>query len=229
MLTKRLILLWQQSWRSRQTKYLALGLSSFCGAYLIWLGLRPVVVITGAMICLVTLLVWPLLPSPTTISTDSDDLLDPKVFFSQLDESLVLPGACLDDTALHYWQQTYAQAEAIHRVAVAIAHKDAFFIPDLFDTLHTVLGLSAQFSQAFDATQQLKTLLYQKVAQQQLLASSHRLSQTHYQLQELHDQLLVNGMERASYKRISAVSTTLQTLIQNNKSGLTATHQVSLH
>ena len=40
---------------------------------------------------------------------------------------------------------------------VAIAHQESLLIPDLLDTLHTVLSLSTQFSKAFNAAKKMKT------------------------------------------------------------------------
>lgn len=228
MLIQRWILLWQQSFRSRQTRYLLLWLLAVYSAYLVWLGVRPVVFVSGASICVMTLFSWPLvLRSPTEDSrnksdkSDGSNLLDKAVFQCRLETLCTLPqGVRLNETALSYWQKTYAQVGEIHQVVVAIAAQESLFIPDLLDTLHTVLDLSAQFSKAFGAAKKMKTSSYQKVAQQQLRASTYRLSQTYSQLQELHDQLLVEGIETEAFDVTSGVSERLQPLIKSNKSEL---------
>lgn len=225
MLMQRWISLWQQSFRSRQTRYLLFWLLAVYSAYLVWLGVRPIVFVSGALLCVVTLFAWPLASrSPTENSgnglskSDESNLLDKAVFHRRLKALCFLPpGVRLNETALDYWQKTYAQVGDIHQVAVTIASQESRFIPDLLDTLHTVLDLSVQFSRAFNAAKQVKTEAYQKVAQQQLRASTYRLSQTYTHLQELHDQLLLDGLEADVAAVASGVSKRLQLLIDTNK------------
>ncbi|MEL6554398.1 MAG: hypothetical protein AAFQ63_13160 [Cyanobacteria bacterium J06621_11] len=187
--------------------------------YLYWLGLRPIVMLSGLVIVTIALfsLVTDSKPSPTT----NNNLLDPVVFYAQLQTLFHRPTTLtLDKTARSHWQKTYATSKSIHSTTVVIAQQESLFIPDLLDTLHTVLELISQYVQAFHATQSMKTLVYQKVAQQQLLTSSHRLAQTQQQLQELHDQLLAEGIVTRSPHVTSGVSTRLQTLTDNNRTGL---------
>ncbi len=229
MLIKRLILLWRQSfWRRffvRRTQYLGLCLLAAYGTYLLWLGIRPIVIFSGALICILTLFSWLLNSRPSVEKQDDSNLLDQTIFHARLEALCSLSrNAKSKDAGLIDWQRKYAQVEGIHQVVSAIAHQAPLFIPDLLDTLHTVLELFSQFTQAFLATQQLKTLQYQKIAQQQLLASTYRLNQTHTQLQELHDQLLTEDMDMHSPALSSGVSSRLQTLITSNKSEL-ATNQ----
>ncbi|MGD1866769.1 MAG: hypothetical protein ACFB0D_19630 [Phormidesmis sp.] len=224
MLIRRFILLWQQSWSIRQTRYLMLWLLTAYGAYLFWLGIRPIVFLSGALVCSVTFLVWLLRPHSTSTEGNTEknnsNLLDLDSFRCHLADSRALPrGVHLNDTALGYWRKTYAQVEAIHQVAIAIAHKESLFIPDLLDTLHTVLALSAQFSQAFTAAKQMQTPSYQKVAHRQLQSTTYRLSQTYRHLQELHDQLLAEDMDTGS-SSASGVSDRLRAVISSNKSEL---------
>ena len=53
-----------------------------------------------------------------------------------------------------------------------------------------------------------------------MTASTSRLSQTYSQLQELHDQLLANGIEAELSDASSGVSQRLQTLIKDNASAI---------
>lgn len=215
------------------TKYLYLWLMAACSAYVCWLGFRPVVLVSGLAISLATILFWQLLlrrkVAPVGSKPDNNDLLDVNVFRRWLGTAFCLPeGANLNEIELNCWQKAYAQSEAIHQYTVAIARQDARFIPDLLETLHTVLELVSQFLQAFGATRQMKTLPYQKMAQQQILTSQYRLAQTQQQLQELHDQLLAENMELQWQSHSSSelphvasgVSSRLQTLISINKEEL---------
>ena len=232
MLIKRLILLWQQSlWQrffARQTQSLGLCLLAAYGVYLLWLGIRPIVVLSGALICILSLFLWLLSSRPSVEKQDDSDLLDKTVFHTRLEALCSLSrNAGPRDAGAIEWQKQYAQAKEIYQIVSAIARRAPLFIPDLLDTLHTVLELLSQFTQAFLATQKIKTLQYQKIAQQQLLASTYRLNQTLIQLQELHDQLMTEDMDMRSSKLSSGVSSRLQVLITSNKSEL-ATNQ-SVH
>jgi len=238
MLIGRLISLWYQSfWRrffARRTQYLGYCLLAAYSTYLVCLGSRPIVVVSGALLCILTLLYW-LLDSRTFVEQqDHNNLLDKTIFHARLLEVLspfphdarskeAVPTDCQTQRA---WQKQYDQVEEIHQIAIAIAHQAPLFIPDLLDTLHTVVALLSQFTQVVLATQQLKTLQYQKIAQQQLLTSTYRLNQTHRQLQELHDQLVTEGMDMSSPELSSGVSSRLQTLITSNKSELAADQPV---
>jgi len=231
MLIGRLTLLWQQSfWRRffvRRTQYLGLCLLAAYGTYLLWLGIRAIVIFSGALICVLTLFSWLLNPHLPIEKQDDSNLLDQTVFRARLEALCSLPrNAKSKDAGLVDWQRKYAQVEGIHQIVSAIARQAPLFIPDLLDTLYTVLELFSQFTQAFLATQQLRTLQYQKVAQQQLLTSTYRLNQTHTQLQELHDQLLTEEMNMHSPTLSSGVSSRLQTLITSNKSELAANQSV---
>lgn len=195
-----------------------LGLYSL---YLYWLGLRPIVMLSGLIIVTITILSWLTAPSPSPPATNNN-LLDPAIFYSQLQTLFHLPKTItLEEGAQSHWQQTYTTSQSIHSATVAIAQQESLFIPDLLDTLHTVLELISQYVQAFHATQQMKTLIYQKVAQQQILTSHHRLTETQRQLQELHDQLLAEDIATRSPRITSGVSTRLQTLIDTNRTELT--------
>lgn len=221
MLTQRLVSLWQQAWGIRQTRYLIIYLFAAYGSYLIWLGIRPIVFLSGALIFVFTLLAWVSTPRLPPQESDESDLLNPSVFYAQLEVSRsLLQRDLFGQVALGYWEKTYAQVDAIHQLAVAIAHQESLFIPDLLDTLHTVLSLSTQFSKAFNAAKKMKTSSYKEMAQQHMKASTYRLSQTYSQLQELHDQLLANGIEAELSDASSGVSQRLQTLIKDNASAI---------
>ena len=212
--------------------FLLAGLLCAYGLYIVWLGFRPIVVIFGFMIVIGAMLSWLLSPSHVPpISEDEledeleSDLLNPAIFYPRFRTLFQLPEQLRQSDQIYRsaqkdWARTRTTVESIHTMSMAIAQQESLFIPDLLDILHTVLSLVSQYTRAFSAVHQIKTLSYQRAAQNQISASSDRIIKTHSQLQTLHDQLLSENITTHSSEVTADVTSgvsKLQALIDTNK------------
>lgn len=193
---------------------LLLGYVSFIG----WLGVRIIVLLSGGMIVGFVVALWYLNrdrhhPSHAAVSAN---LLETDVFISCIGPfSSHIPAASQSQ-----WRAARLQAQAIQEIAQQIAQQESTFIPDLLDTLYTVLELTEQLAQALQVTHQVQTPRYRELAQYQLKSSQARLQQTHDQLQELRDQMALADLEWTSRKATSGISTRLQIITAENAKGL---------
>jgi hypothetical protein len=202
-----------------QIYLLLVGLSVGYVGFILWLGMRPVVLLSGATIAGLTVAIWctKLQPRKTTVAT-SANLLQPDVFLSHI----CFLDRQIPDAAQLLWQSVQQRSQTIQQIAMQLAQLEPAFIPDLLETLHTVLDLIDQLVQALQITQQIQTPRYRELAQQQLETSLNRLQYTHGQLQELHDQIVCERLEQHSYTAFSSVSIRLQTLIAENTSEISS-------
>ncbi|MBE9138342.1 hypothetical protein IQ254_14290 [Nodosilinea sp. LEGE 07088] len=195
----------------------ALTLGSF--GVVLWVGLRWVVVTSVLIISGAAVATWQqqidrhrrLLSAPSNAA----NLLQKDVFLSHLNHV----EHQYSDIPQSLWVSARQQAEAIQAVAAQIAQTESAFIPDLLETLHTVLDLVEQLAQALRAVREVKTYRYQQLAQQQLYSSQKRLEQTRARLQELCDQMTLTTLQQSSTPP-TEISTWLQTLIAENENGI---------
>ncbi len=196
------------------TFYLGLAVGVGYACFVAWLGLRLIVLLTGGLIAIATIGFWfwqlrrdRSTPAPTP------DLLQPEVFLKQL----IAMEVQVPNATRSTWQVAQQQAEAIHQAATQIAQYEPTLIPDLLETLHTVLVLVTNLVQTLQVSQQVQTPQYQALGQQQLERNQLQLQTTHQQLQELRDQIAIEQLEQRTVTT-SALSTKLQTLIAENTS-----------
>ncbi|MBD1873467.1 hypothetical protein H6F75_08240 [Nodosilinea sp. FACHB-131] len=149
-------------------------------------------------------------------TSNTANLLQKDVFISHLNHV----EHQYSDIPHSFWMLARQRAEAIQAVAAQIAQKELTFIPDLLETLHTVLDLVKQLAQALRALREVKTYHYQQLAQQQLYSSHKRLEQTHTQLQELRDQIILDTLQQPSSTSSAEITTWLKTLIAENENGI---------
>ncbi|PSB17080.1 hypothetical protein C7B65_19915 [Phormidesmis priestleyi ULC007] len=113
---------------------------------------------------------------------------------------------------------TYNWAEATQRFATQIASRESTLIPDLLDALHTVLALTQQVVDALQTVNQVQSAAYRPLARQQLQATCDRLEQTHNELQQLQDQILLSGCDRTLLEDNLPLS--LRLVIETNRTVL---------
>lgn len=205
---------WRKMFQLPQTRYLLIGVGLGYLSFIFWLGIRLLVLISGAVIALLAIAIWYLQLQPQKNSSAlSANLLQAEVFLSHLN----LLNNQIPTTSKSHLQFVQKQAQTIQQLATDIAQQESALIPDLLETLHTVLDLVAQLVQALQVRKQIKTPHYQELAQQQLQSSLNRLQQTCQKLQELHDQLALDGLERRTFNTTHVLSTRLQLLIAENE------------
>jgi signal transduction histidine kinase len=213
-----MIQLWQTPFRLTQIQGLCLGLLIGYISFVLWLGMRWIVLSSGGLIVVLAIAFWyaQLQTQKASYSVSSANLLKTEIFLIHI--SILndrVPEACQS-----LWRSVQAQAQAIQQTAAQIAQQESTFIPDLLETLHTVLDLVDQLVQALQVTQQVQMPHYQELSQIQLQSSLDRLQQTQDQLQELRDQMALASLEQRSRITPSGISTRLQMLITENEKGI---------
>lgn len=197
------------------------GLLVGYGGLVLWQGLRLVVLVTGGAMTGLAIAAWCVFAAQQSRDSPipSANLLDPAIWQQRLLElEPRLPTASQSQ-----WQAAVQASSAIHSLVAHIAQQEPTFIPDLLETLHTVLELADQLGSALQTTERVQTPHYQTLAQQQLQRSQTRLQQTHQQLQELHDQLMLTDLTRRSQSAVSGISTRLQLITAENAKSLSET------
>jgi hypothetical protein len=188
--------------------------------FVLWLGLRWVVVLGSLVICTAAIAAWQRQITHhkrlSLATANSANLLNRDVFIAHIGHL----EHQFPDISQALWCSARKQAEAIQQVAVDIAQKEATLIPELLEALHTILNLVEQLAQALKAVKQVKTYHYQQLAQQQLHSSQRRLQHTHDQLQALCDRMTLDTLQRQASTSVSEVNTWLQTLILDNENGI---------
>ncbi|MDZ8106250.1 MAG: hypothetical protein RM338_11605 [Nostoc sp. DedQUE12a] len=206
------------SLRFSDTQLLLIGLLIGYVGFVLWLGMRLIVLLSGAVIVVLAIASsYVQLKRPKTNSlVTSANLLEKDVFLSHI--------KCLDnqipDVSQPLWRSVQQQAEAIQEIATQIAEQESTFTPDLLETLHTVLDLVEQIIPVLQITPQLRMSSYREFAQQKLESSRQRLQQTHKQLQELHDQFALENLKKRSFTTSDVISARLQILIAENERGI---------
>lgn len=152
----------------------------------VFLGITGVSLTNGAIalgVGLAMAAVW-YLQFPQRAPLEDRTLLNPAVFTAEL--ATVAP-----PVALPPWPQAEAWAIASQGAAAQIAQQDPQLIPDLLETLYTVVELARQVALGVTTLPQVQTEPYRRQAQAHLQASCDRLEATHDHLHHLRDQLLL--------------------------------------
>lgn len=204
-----------------QTLYLGLAVGFGYVCFVAWLGLRLIVLGIGGVVTIATIAFWLWqIRRDRSMAVPSTDLLQAEVFL----KPLIALDAQVPAEMRSTWQVAQQQTEAIHQAATQIAQYEPTLIPDLLETLHTVLALLANLVQTLQVSQQVQTPQYQVLGQQQLERNQLQLQTTHQQLQELRDQIAIEQLEQRTVTA-SALSSKLQTLISENTSLLISTQR----
>ena len=206
---------WPQLIRLPQTYGLVVGaLAGYLG-FVLWLGPRPVVWISGGGVAAVMAGGWVNGFRRPAISQSASDLLVAEVFEQQL-KALE---AKVPNRAETTWRQTRQWATESQDFAAQIAQQDPLLQVELLEATHTVLGLARQVADALQVLGKIQTPAYQQMAQQRLQASRDRLQETHQHLQQLQDQVALASLDAET----AAFPTRLHQLIEANQQILKST------
>jgi hypothetical protein len=200
------------------SQLLIIGLLIGYVSFVLWLGMRLIVLFSGAVIVVLAIASWyvQLKDQKTNSSDTSANLLETDVFYGHIKyiETRV-PVACQS-----LWRSVRQQAVNIQQIAIQISQQESTLTPDLLETLHTILDLIDRLVQALQVTEKVQTSHYRELAKQQLQSSLNRLQQSQDQLQELHDQIALDNLGQPTLTTSSLISTKLQTLIAENNKGI---------
>jgi hypothetical protein len=148
------------------------------------------------------------------LSQTEANLLDVDNFLQQLK----LIAAKLGKKTHLSWSKAETYAKESQQFCQTIVHRESPLTPELIETLYTVLDLSNQVVEAILALEKVQTQSYRDLAQEHLNTSLNRLQNTHYQLQQLQDQVLLSSLENPEIS--NRLPLYLQELINVNRSSL---------
>ncbi len=214
---------WQKLFRLPQTYFLIVGAILGYVTFLVWVGIRPVPLLVGGIIAIGMLSVW-VWQVKKISSQKRVNLLDINSFIEELENiEQKLPKKSLVE-----WESTRKWAIESQTFAQNITNKESILYPELIETLHTILDLSNQVVETIIAREQVQTETYRHLTQQHLETCCTRLQQTHEQLQQLQDQVLLSSLDINTVKTglpnylrelITDNKTALQTIIQDSSKG----------
>ncbi|MDJ0706774.1 MAG: hypothetical protein QNJ46_26175 [Leptolyngbyaceae cyanobacterium MO_188.B28] len=206
---------WPRIIRLPQTYGLLAGALAGYVGFVLWLGPRPVVWISGGGIAAVMAGGWVSSFRRQAISQSPSDLLVTAVFEQQMNTI----EAKVPNRAEAVWRQTRQWARESQVFAAQIAQQDPLLQVELLEATHTVLGLAQQVADALQVLGKIQTSAYQQMAQQRLQTSCDRLQETHQRLKQLQDQVALASLDAET----AAFPNRLHQLIEANQQILKST------
>lgn len=215
---------WKLFWRKvlslPQTYFLMVGAGLGYFSLVIWLGSRPGILIVGGAIAggMVAAWLWKL---RHFYAFSGANLLDSAIFLHELAGiERKLTGRTDAD-----WEQTLIWAKEIQIFAQRIASRESILMPELLETLYTVLSLCEQVADALLALEQMQTETYRNLTLEHLQTSCQRVQETHHLLQQLQDRVLLSSLEASG--RQATLPDSLRIIIAENKTVLDRVRQNS--
>lgn len=206
-------LFWRRLFRLPQTYFLIVGVGLSYISFILWLGIRPVVLLIGGAISILMLASW-VWKLRQIQSLAKANLLDQDIFLAQLTKlQRKLAGHSYSD-----WEQVLYWGRETQVFAVRIASREPELTPELIETLYTVLALSDQVAEAVIAREEIETEIYRNLTEQHLQKSYNRVQETYNQLQQLQDQIVLSSLETSGVK--AGLPRRLRLLIADNKTAL---------
>ncbi|MGB3513102.1 MAG: hypothetical protein WBA93_28585 [Microcoleaceae cyanobacterium] len=180
-------------------------------------GLRGIVLLVGSIIALLIAAAWLFRVQQLHSTFNAQaSILEAEFFQTEL-EALERK---LADRSSPGWEQIHKWTWKIHHFSQHIASYEPELIPDLLETLYTVLNLFEQSVIARNALSKVHNKSYIILAQNYLKASDKRLHRTHDQLQRLRDQIVLAQLPDTELAVKNNLPKRLQVLINDNKNTL---------
>jgi hypothetical protein len=194
-----------------ETRYFLVGVVGGLIIFILQLGGRWIVLLSGGAIALGACIYW--FWQTRSSKAEAANLLQLDVFVAHLD----CDKARVPPQKLEAWMTAQDQALTIRAIAAQLAQRESLLIPDLLETLHSTLDLTEQTAEALHLTTQIQTPDFQNRAQQQMQASLERLQATQQQLQTLADRFAWEGLEQRTSQETSALASGLRVLTTENE------------
>ena len=211
-------LFWRRVFNLPQTYFLIIGVGLGFGAFIVWLGARPLTLGIGGAIALAMLVAWfwklKQMPSLTWIN-----LLDKNTFRFQLSKL----ESKLKRHSYSEWEKVKNLAIETQEFAAKIVSREPELMPELIETLYTVLALCEQIIKSVLALKEIKTEAYQKVTEKYLQESNLRIFETYKQLEQLQDQVVIASLAKETEGVEAGLPRRLKILISENKTALKPT------
>jgi len=206
-------LFWRKTFQIPQTYLLIVGIILGLSIFLSWVGIRLLTIIIGGLISLSMLGFW-IKHLHSIFSQNKANLLDLDNFLQQLRPI----AAKLGQKSPPSWNKSETHAKESQQFCQTIVQRESTLTPELIETLYTVLDLSNQVVEAILALEKVQTESYRALAEEHLNTSLNRLQNTHHQLQQLQDQVLLSSLENTEIS--TRLPLYLQELINVNRSSL---------
>ena len=208
---------WKLFWRKvlslPQSYFLIVGAGLGYLSLIIWLGSRPLTLIIGGAIAGGMMVAW-CWKLRHFYAFGGANLLDSAIFLNELANiERKLAGRSDAD-----WEQTLIWAKEIQIFAQRIASRESTLMPELLETLYTVLSLGEQVAKALLALEQMETETYRNLTQQHLQTSCQRVQETHRLLQQLQDRVLLSSLEASGGQ--ASLPRSLRVIIAENQTAL---------
>ncbi|MGK7951833.1 MAG: hypothetical protein AB4368_24355 [Xenococcaceae cyanobacterium] len=215
---------WKLFWRKvlglPQTYFLIGGAGLGYLSLIIWLGSRLPILIVGGAIAGVMVIAW-FWKLRHFYAFSGSNLLDSAIFLHELANIEKKLAGRTDAN----WEQTLRWAKESQIFAERIASRESILIPELLETLYTVLSLCEQVAESLLALEQMQTETYRNLTLEHLQTSCQRVQETHHLLQQLQDRVLLSSLEASG--RQTNVPHSLRVLIAENKTILDRVRQNS--
>ena len=213
-------LFWRQVLSLPQTYFLIGGALLGYFSLIVWLGSRPPILIVGGAIAVVMLTAW-FWKLRQFYAFSGANLLDSAIFLNELTSiERKLAGRTDAD-----WEQTLIWAKEIQIFAQRIASRESILIPELLETLYTVLSLCEQVAESILALEHMQTETYRNLTLQHLQTSCQRVQETHHLLQQLQDRVLLSSLKASGGQ--ATLPRSLRVIITENKTVLDRVRQNS--
>ncbi|MEO0826409.1 MAG: hypothetical protein AAFY67_12230 [Cyanobacteria bacterium J06642_9] len=209
-------ILWRRAFRYSQTYFLLVGAGLGYLTLLVFTGFKPISFLMGGVIAVTMVVGWFWQFRRAQVPT-TGNMLDRDLFLARLD---AIATKAIKAGNSPEWREAYQWAEASHGAAIQIAARDPMLMPDLVETLVTVEALTDQVASGYEALTQVQTDTYRNLTQQHLSESRDRLRDTHNQLQQLRDQVVLSQLTQEASADNGSLPSRLQVLIDANKTAL---------
>ncbi len=213
-------LFWRKVFSLRETYYLIVGAGLGYLSLIVWLGSRFLTLIIGGAIAVSMIVVW-LGKLRQFYRFSGSNLLDSAIFLHELANL----EQKLAERKPNNWEQTLIWAREIQIFAQRIVSRESVLMPELLETLYTVLSLCEQMAQALLALEQMQTETYRNLTLEHLQTIYQRVQETHHLLQQLQDQILLSSLEASGDK--ATIPQSLRVIIADNKTVLEQVKQNS--
>ena len=208
---------WQLFWRKilsyPQTYFLVVGAILGYLSLIIWVGNRPITLIVGGAIAAIMVGAW-IWKLRQIYGNSGANLLEGAIF----DNELANIARKLEGRNDRDWEQTVILVKQIQIFAQRIATTESSLIPELLETLYTVLSLCEQVAFALVTLEQMQTETYKNLTLEHLQVSCQRVKETHDLLQQLQDRVLLSSLEASGGK--TTLPSSLRVIIAENKNVL---------
>jgi hypothetical protein len=205
----------RRAFRLPQTYLLLIGIFLGYLSLTIFFNFRAIALLWGGAIAISTSALWFWLLY-RDLQKSSDNLLERDIFIKQLPKDNLK----LNKHARHQYQEAKKWAIASQDFAAQIGHYESILIPELLETLNTVIALLQQVGDTLQAKEKMTSASGRERVEQRLQSSCDRLLNTKDSLQNLQESIAIASLDKNAAVISEDLPSQLSLLIDNNKQTL---------